>query len=490
MRCGWLSPAGLLLIAASAIGAPQPAAIEADPLLADHLDLIAAPSDLRLAAFAKGLYQPHGQTVLQVIGDSINAPNRPTSMQIGYRDRWEVPYNGWVVHADSGNIDIGYMNAQGPMDTNEVRDPGAWFANDLHAISPVRTRESIWNGDVPWGGTLSDCYILNSQLWNMRLGNPFASSAIVDARVIMYEGPAQMAGFVAVGVRGGNDYSSGAYTRPEPVSNGIVWIDRVTGPGLNNPGIRLRSDPLTSESTAGANSLLLLGARFRARIHDGVQMQFIAHGGWTAADHLDQDKFTDEALRQYYAATDPPTHALLWVGQNQTPQESQGFQAGNPSVYKHDIEKVIQRHEAAIAALGAPPPRWLLVATYKAGYPRHTLELLARSLYQISRERPNVSFLNLYTLTGGEQFDPSWLADGVHPTPEGAMYLASVMNSRMKMVVGCPADFDRSGFVDVEDFGAFVDAFDAGDASSDMDDSGFVDFEDFSTFVELFEQGC
>lgn len=55
---------------------------------------------------------------------------------------------------------------------------------------------------------------------------------------------------------------------------------------------------------------------------------------------------------------------------------------------------------------------------------------------------------------------------------------------------GCPADFDHSGFVDNEDFVAFVLAFEAGDQSSDIDGSGFVDTDDYDAFVGAFENGC
>ncbi len=54
----------------------------------------------------------------------------------------------------------------------------------------------------------------------------------------------------------------------------------------------------------------------------------------------------------------------------------------------------------------------------------------------------------------------------------------------------CPADFDGSGFVDIEDYTAFVTAFEAGTADADFDSSGFVDLEDFDAFVRAFEAGC
>ncbi|MCC6426071.1 MAG: hypothetical protein IT435_04550 [Phycisphaerales bacterium] len=55
---------------------------------------------------------------------------------------------------------------------------------------------------------------------------------------------------------------------------------------------------------------------------------------------------------------------------------------------------------------------------------------------------------------------------------------------------GCPADFDGSGFVDLEDFAAFVHAFEAGTDDADFDGSGFVDLDDYHAFVLAFEKGC
>lgn len=56
--------------------------------------------------------------------------------------------------------------------------------------------------------------------------------------------------------------------------------------------------------------------------------------------------------------------------------------------------------------------------------------------------------------------------------------------------VWCRADFDRSGFVDIEDYDAFIAAFESGDDSADFDGTGFVDIEDFTLFVLQFEAGC
>jgi len=54
----------------------------------------------------------------------------------------------------------------------------------------------------------------------------------------------------------------------------------------------------------------------------------------------------------------------------------------------------------------------------------------------------------------------------------------------------CPSDFDGNGFVNGEDFDAFVAAFVAGDSSADFDHNGFVSGEDFDAYAAAFEAGC
>lgn len=58
------------------------------------------------------------------------------------------------------------------------------------------------------------------------------------------------------------------------------------------------------------------------------------------------------------------------------------------------------------------------------------------------------------------------------------------------MTYTCGADFDGSGFVDIEDYTAFVQTFEAGEDPADFDGSGFVDTDDFDAFVVAFERGC
>ncbi len=90
----------------------------------------------------------------------------------------------------------------------------------------------------------------------------------------------------------------------------------------------------------------------------------------------------------------------------------------------------------------------------------------------------------------------SLIISPVTSADEGSNYNCVVTNalgsdtSRNAAVTYCPADFDCSGFVDTDDFTAFVTAFELGANSADFDGTGFVDTDDFTAFVLAFEQGC
>jgi len=59
-----------------------------------------------------------------------------------------------------------------------------------------------------------------------------------------------------------------------------------------------------------------------------------------------------------------------------------------------------------------------------------------------------------------------------------------------RVPVPCPADFDGNGFVNGDDFDAFIFHFVNGDPYADFDHNGFTNGDDFDPFIELFFSGC
>ncbi len=74
--------------------------------------------------------------------------------------------------------------------------------------------------------------------------------------------------------------------------------------------------------------------------------------------------------------------------------------------------------------------------------------------------------------------------------PRDRLVAATQGRGAWTVSLACRADFDGSGFVDLEDYDAFVAAFIAGETWADFDRTGFVDTDDFDRFVEAFEAGC
>ncbi|MCC6428593.1 MAG: hypothetical protein IT435_17460 [Phycisphaerales bacterium] len=93
----------------------------------------------------------------------------------------------------------------------------------------------------------------------------------------------------------------------------------------------------------------------------------------------------------------------------------------------------------------------------------------------------------------------SFRVEFFHATgPHGLMLYATGGGLEDELVPGgwylrpadCTADFDETGFVDIDDYIAFVFDFELGVDSADVDGSGFVDTDDFDYFVCAFINGC
>lgn len=85
------------------------------------------------------------------------------------------------------------------------------------------------------------------------------------------------------------------------------------------------------------------------------------------------------------------------------------------------------------------------------------------------------------------------------PLPEASLKVyrgTNVQNAPHHTVIDftftplCPSDFNHDGFVNGNDYDAFVDAFVAGDLAADFDGNSYVNGDDYDAFVTAFEAGC
>jgi len=73
---------------------------------------------------------------------------------------------------------------------------------------------------------------------------------------------------------------------------------------------------------------------------------------------------------------------------------------------------------------------------------------------------------------------------------DGETKSVSDVAGRHYRFIQCGADFNGNGFINGDDFDAFVAAFVLGDLTADFNGDGFVNGDDYDGFVAAFEVGC
>jgi lysophospholipase L1-like esterase len=209
-----------------------------------------------------------------------------------------------------------------------------------------------------------------------------------------------------------------------PVDNsrtGWVGVDFPVGPALppafDREAHDLRIDVLPR--TAGNQAEYITnGVLFYDPSTPGLQVHAIAQGGWNALDHVtttgDYRGYSDLGIQENLRVmgfADPGVTpvVMITIGSNVGPGESDA--QGATELFSDRVRQIIARYDAALDAIGAPEPYFLLVGMYSLDLPPDNYGRdRARRMYEISQEAPRRAFINLNLILGtkGQDFNAAW----------------------------------------------------------------------------------
>jgi lysophospholipase L1-like esterase len=459
-----------------------------------------------------------GDCRLLLIGDSISNRNTDTSNQSsmywGIIRRWRP--ERWVgictptnAHGPTTLAFFPNENAATFQLKSLANVPGQReFSYGYERFSSAPTVDAQWFGDSPSGQTIAGAALGSLGQW--RDGDWFAGVDLAATFVVLrtQEGIPT----VRPESRRGVDRFPG-----EPVSlAGPVEVIGVPTPlapaGGIQPEFRLLADGDHDESLL-PNHLLWLTTRIYAPGESGFQLDTLAVGGSRLRDWLSNGDFaTDTHLREYLAATGNPNLVMIQLGAND---------GGFDIFWKRDLERLINRIATLSLANGAGIPFFLLVTPYGTMNSIPHVSVLDAAQYEhevavsgtdiVSGTR--IGHINLPGMLDGP-IDQALLIDNIHPRPEGADSIASLLWQAISDEVydgRCIADmtgtnepFDPrygvpNGVVDGDDLFFFLDAYAAGNlALADLTGSddpgnpayglpdGQITEADFNYFFALF----
>jgi hypothetical protein len=425
------------------------AAIGASTLGVPGVSEAGQPSQVRQPRFARvgRSFAQHiidGDCRMCVLGDSIatdssSASNlshgiqrtwRPTAWSFRF-GRLQIGPPSW---ATGCAFDTFYYSAAtgGAIAT---RFPGELYSGGEQSISPNIGVDWRFGGtDVPDFGPMLATVSLNDPV-NYGVGN-WAHEANIRGRALYWRGGAAMAPTLRLrGKRGAMVVGEA----PIPMQGGpgqIAFADVDCGNSELNPSMEITSAPGVDERGRLA---YWFGAGFwrsnaAGQRTPGFGLMQIGEGGWQTADHLSPFRCGDAGLRQYMAACFAPNTFLMHIGANPTVAEAQSLNAGDYRVFRDNLARIIKRYTTqAILAGAAPPIRWLMVNPFPMAHLVENWTARSRAMFELMMQDPeNRAVVDLAALAAFRTGTQSWYtADGVHPTADGAAYLAGLIWSQI-----------------------------------------------------------
>lgn len=395
---------------------------------------MAYPISYKLAQWTAGLYTGADFRDCQ-IGDSMSTEgNLVGTFGQGKARMWRVSSYSGECHRggtsgptgtnwSSGSVpqadylgfiyqDTVWSSANTANGTNSERQPGQTAADTSTGWIIGLCSDFRINASVADLGTIYRCDFGSNganktDLNNYANGNPYTGE--ITVRLIYHSKPTNNGtGQLKIGMRrdAATDGTPSLYTitTTEGVDHADYTRTSATNAASRPPGLLITA---TAGNDDGLHLHVMGAAVFRSssgvRI-PGYFQSYIAVGSYTTDNILavlgggGSPTCLDTYVRGYLQhACMTPNRFTHWYGQNATSAESTNYAAGSYSVYKANVAAIIDKVDAHMAALGVYDHLHLLVSGYEGGTDAYNA-LRSQALYELSRERPNCSFISVHEI--------------------------------------------------------------------------------------------
>ena len=483
-----------------------------------------ATDGVDLAPIAAALADSARRTEILVIGDSINNPGKTDNLQTGFIRQWRPGHwRSWQPPiAGNGVARFSHLSAGAVADL-AVLVPGNH--QDAPAGAPLGgiTSTVRWLHPFPGGPTFARLYEsgIHPAAWQVggfRDRDELQRFGLAGTVDLHFE-------YLALPDRAGSAWELAAgSTSQSSLGTPEVRFERADDWGLLESTVSIEPSPgpvlfplrgawfHPDAQYPDDVHLFARGIRFEDGSHPGgLGISYVGYGGWAFENHayplgdsrnsqrmrVDGDGnatdpfeagYSDEALRQVVSVRRPNLYMVM-LGANNASDADMSMLAEAEDL----IARIRQVHDAA--SKEAPElddsPRILLVSMFDlisdtpmSEVDPDWLRTLADHLASIAVAEDDVSFVDLHQMVrtelgAWEDWNETFLSDGVHPNEAGADRFASMIWDAIS-ASRCTADFDGDGFVGGKDLGRWLTEFGPTELPSiaDIDGDGLVDGRD------------
>ena len=378
----------------------------------------------------------HEDCRLLIVGDSNSLKGNNHRMIGGICRTWQPDQFVGRVSPGAASVDEGVkiltssngLDVQGRAIQHVGNGDLDMWSNNQDGFVPNRAWDMVATGT----GLSSNALYCTAQLTRLDeyAGGDWSNSGDMRTRLIFAH---DQTGYSQLRYRARRGTLSGAFTTFSPHHNAvrpaIDWVDadvpqtdgsiftEVRTPAHWTSDGQGGAGPCPENCTPGRTLFHVAQMIWRTDV-PGLQIDSIAEGGFTVADHLAQWQYDDNALQGYLAATRSPNCFMVLLGQNMTQAESQDI----GGLWKSEVIALIERYRAA--SLEVDPtgdPLFILVSPWSTNDTSTRFSQINDVLTTISMARSDTGFINLHLLSGAHRYlNGPVLFDGYHAGDDAA----------------------------------------------------------------------